>query len=246
MTTLEISHSKRLLIIPDIHNKTTRAEEMIMMVEPDHTIFLGDYFDSFGDSYMEADDTARWLKKSLEKPDRTHLVGNHDLSYMTPNPYLKCSGYDGAKYKTIAEHCIDWKKLVLYCQINDDWLCTHAGLSKRFCDSFDGNIHDILESSARDLSTIHDSDAPHPFFQVGKLRGGTKSVGGILWCDYDEFEDIPGIRQIFGHTNSGDIRHVTNKDSEHYCIDTGMRHYALYHDGELRVLKTRSLTTKPC
>ncbi|RNJ80109.1 MAG: hypothetical protein EB829_00760 [Nitrosopumilus sp. H8] len=246
MNALDISHDQKLLIVPDIHNKTESAEGIIKAVNPDHTIFLGDYFDSFGDSHMHADSTAKWLKESLARPDRTHLVGNHDLSYMASNPYLKCSGYDTIKYEVIAGYDIDWKKLSLYCWINDDWLCTHAGLSKKFYELFDDSVHRVLESSIHDLDAIEDINSLHPFFQVGRLRGGSEQTGGILWCDYEEFEDIAGVRQIFGHTNSERVRHAANGNSEHYCIDTGLRHYAVYDNGELRVGETRSLKTKPC
>ena len=29
------------------------------------------------------------------------------------------------------------------------------------------------------------------------------SIGGLCWCDYNEFRRIDGIRQIFGHTPRG-------------------------------------------
>lgn len=38
-------------------------------------------------------------------------------------------------------------------------------------------------------------------------RGGSNDVGCPLWCDYDEFGDIPGINQIFGHTPNYTILH---------------------------------------
>jgi len=56
-----------------------------------------------------------------------------------------------------------------------------------------------------------------------------------LWCGYDEFEDIPGLNQIFGHTPNHVVRHHKTKNSEHYCIDTKLNHYAMYQNGKIGI-----------
>ena len=61
---------------------------------------------------------------------------------------------------------------------------------------------------------------------MGFSRGGSNDVGGPLWCDYNEFVDILGINQIFGHTPNHIVRHHKTKNSEHYCIDIKINHYA--------------------
>lgn len=43
-------------------------------------------------------------------------------------------------------------------------------------------------------------------------------LGGLFWCDFrQEFEPVPGLTQVFGHTASGGdtIRRVADS----YCID---------------------------
>lgn len=40
----------KILIIPDIHNRFYEAEGIIMRENPDHTVFLGDYFNNYGDA----------------------------------------------------------------------------------------------------------------------------------------------------------------------------------------------------
>ena len=151
---------------------------------------------------------------------------------MTDNPNLKCSGYRTDKHNAIKEQNIDWNKLQMYCWIDEKWLCIHAGFSNDFfkqqCTQKLDSIQEILTNSKKDLEKINDVDYNHPFFQVGFSRGGSNNVGGPLWCDYDEFEDIPGINQIFGHTPNQFVRHNKTKNSEHYCIDTKLKHYAVY------------------
>ena len=83
----------------------------------------------------------------------------------------------------------------------------------------------MLDLSKNDLDKIDDENYILSFFQVGFSRGGSNDVGGPLWCDYDEFVDILGINQIFGHTPNHIVRHHKTKNSEHYCIDIKLNHY---------------------
>ncbi len=55
------------------------------------------------------------------------------------------------------------------------------------------------------------------------------------WCGYDEFVDIPGINQIFGHTPNHVVRHRKTNSSEHYCIDTKLAHYTVYQNDEMSI-----------
>lgn len=229
---------ENLVIIPDLHNKCDLAEKIIRSERPDRVVFLGDYFDDFYDTVEDADKTSKWLLRSLQHRDRVHLIGNHDLSYMTENPKLKCTGYERSKHEAIRNNNIPWGRAKLFCWV-DDWLCTHAGLANDFymqqktkgADS----VQKVLELSRHDLERIDDRDYFHAFFQAGFSRGGSSPVGGILWCHYGKFVDIPGVRQIFGHTRDRFVRHEKIGDSEHYCIDTQLNHYAVYQNRAMEV-----------
>lgn len=232
----ENQNPSKTVIIPDVHNQHELAEEIIQRESPGMVVFLGDYFDDFADTVGDADHTSRWLKNSLELQNRIHLVGNHDLNYMTDNPNMRCSGYGPDKHDMIKRRCIPWGKLRPFHWV-DDWLCTHAGLSNRFYmeNGASNSVHEFLEMSHADLEMIHATDHPHTFLQVGRMRGGTSPTGGIVWCDYTEFVDIPGIRQIFGHTRNATVRHKKTDISEHYCIDTHLRHYAVYENHAMTI-----------
>lgn len=91
-----------IAIIPDIHNKVSKAETLVKKIEMDPQIqkivFLGDYFDDFHDHPNDAKATAMWLKESLTKSNRIHLIGNHDLAYFYPwNPHTSCPGWEKSK-----------------------------------------------------------------------------------------------------------------------------------------------------
>lgn len=247
----------RTLIIPDIHNKIDVADKIIHNVgsSVEHIIFLGDYFDSFDETPESIYDTAAWLSDSLKKDGRTHLIGNHDLNYMTPNKNLKCSGFSQDKYDIISGHNIPWERLQMFCWLGEDlkdrddkrWLCTHAGLSNGFYTEMikeNGalSVQEMMEMSLADYENMHDESYNTRFFQVGEIRGGSAKVGGTAWCDYEEFTDIPGTRQIFGHTRGDDIRrHHGEHGAEHICLDTMLNHYAVYeHDtGTINVIPAK-------
>jgi len=216
----------KILIVPDIHNKWFEAEQIIDMENADRVVFLGDYFDSFDDNAEIAYETACWLKTSVETPNRIHLIGNHDLSYI--NQDYTCSGFTQNKLWAIKNAHIDFSKLRYYCLI-DNWLCTHAGLTKGFFKAYAQYetqfIPEFLDYMIENYEYRLSDCTPY--------RGGNNAHAGILWCDYDEFEPIPNINQIFGHTH-GDIRF---KDDNNICIDTWLNYYAVYEDGVMTVVK---------
>ena len=210
---------KRTLIIPDVHTRFKVAEALIARENPDKTIFLGDYFDAFGDDAETAAQTAAWLKDSMGCKNRIHLLGNHDLAYMDPLGHT-CSGFTSSKLEAIRNIGPDLTKLKDHYWMDEEWLCTHAGLSLTFYCRYGREklpvrqfLRDITE---RDHSLLYD---------CGPARGGADPCSGILWCDYsEEFEEIRGTNQVFGHTRGM----MPRKGSYHFCIDTELRHYGIY------------------
>ena len=210
----------KILIIPDVNPKFGLAETIIERENPDNVVFLGDYFDSFGDNMEIANQTALWLKESLEKPNRIHLLGNHDLSYLNENH--RCSGFDQVKLFAIRQTEVDLTKLQHYCWVGD-WLCTHAGLTREFMSSY--NINNLFVGEFLDYMIENYTDR---LYNCSPFRGGRDAHSGIVWCDYDEFLDIPNVKQIFGHTR-GSLRKTEN----HICLDTALHDYAIYENDVL-------------
>ena len=48
----------RTLIIPDLHHRTDHADHWLATQRHDRVVFLGDYFDGFGDNVNDARRTA--------------------------------------------------------------------------------------------------------------------------------------------------------------------------------------------
>ena len=211
----------KTLIIPDIHTDYIKAEEMIAVEKPDKVVFLGDYFDDWEDTLESTEQTALWLKTSLEDKNRTHLLGNHDLSYLYPT--YRCAGFSEGKQYVINKTGVDLKQLKSYCWV-DDYLCTHAGLSDDFYNAYKHRDESITEFLEADFPAL---------YNCSSLRGGLDRFSGIYWCDYNEFVDIPHVNQIFGHTNGKYPRYTGGST----CLDTRLRYYAV-HDKELKIKST--------
>ena len=232
----------KTLIFPDLHEPLApvlaRIEAIIAGEAPDRVVFLGDYFDHYNDTPSDADRTARWLKKSLTDPRRTHLIGNHDASYLWPNEATFCPGFTWEKEKAIrlvlGRNAAD--SFVFHIWV-DGWLLTHAGLSAQWVP--EGLQPDILDrwltDEAQAARASFAADKHHWFVSVGPKRGGIdRKAGGILWCDFRELLPIRGVRQIFGHTPADHIRRI---GQDHICLDTntghGPQHYAIVEDGKV-------------
>jgi hypothetical protein len=52
----------RWLILPDIHGKIRRANQIIELVPHDHLLLLGDFFDDLRTGVTDAADTAKQVK----------------------------------------------------------------------------------------------------------------------------------------------------------------------------------------
>lgn len=203
---------KITLIIPDIHLKWERADKIISNVGADEIIFLGDYFDDFNDTPDMIRKMCEWLSASVEKPNRIHLMGNHDIHYAYPNRMFECSGYEQWKY-FITQDNVDrkvWDKLKWYHILDDRWFLSHGGLHKLYMNQkilslretrdvfntkLDQWLHEECIKGLRNESWV---------FGIGHSRGGCQRVGGLLWCDYErEFAPVKGLNQIVGHTPQG-------------------------------------------
>lgn len=189
------------LILPDIHNRVLLAWRILKQEAGyDSCIFLGDYFDGWGDTSFEARDTALFIDHEISDPRHVFLMGNHDLSYRYPwNKAAYCPGWTPEKSEAVSkvlthEH---WDKMK-YFHVAHDILFSHAGVSKVFKQD-DIPFLEWIEMECEYSNSQFKNNNKHGFFKAGKFRGGHEEQSGILWCDHGEFipTDIP---QIYGHS----------------------------------------------
>ena len=194
--------------IGDIHGKVEQVERALAM--EGKKIFVGDFQDSFTRS---PEDHAKCLDLVLAAVDTGEveaIYGNHELSYIME--HHKCSGWDTKRWHVMVDRAEQIKaKFKTHILISPDILVTHAGLTNQLWEK-----HNL----SRDTMT-HTLDAwwpnpKSPMHQIGRYRGGWDEYGGLFWCDWNaEFEPVPGLTQIFGHTAGKGIRQV----EQNFCID---------------------------
>lgn len=248
----------RTIIISDLHNRTYWVEEALSssLLQPyDRVVFLGDYFDNYGDTPNDAYTSAKWLKQSLRMPSRIHLYGTHDLWYRFPaNPYIGASGNTVEKYHAIQKvlNQNDWNLLRLY-HYEQNYLMTHAGIHSYLISEYvfrnrnifdryivDNNlqldikdiINKIVKTATEEAIDRISKGFADSWLSAGFSRGGLQPVGGIIWLDWNqEFAPIPNLNQIVGHTEHKEPQEKITENSNNYDLDTRSLYIGILENG---------------
>jgi len=124
----------RTIVFSDLHQpEQSVLDEINRIIEinrPCNVVFLGDYFDNFGDTKEDTRRMANWLVESLKDKSRIHLIGNHDLAYFFPGTYTYCSGYSRDKNCVVLNALEKYIPEFRFYTWVDDILLTHGGLSQ--------------------------------------------------------------------------------------------------------------------
>lgn len=243
------------IVIGDIHNHWVMAEQIASLYDKTHrVVFVGDYFDDFGDTAQDAKQTACWLKESLDKPNRIHLMGNHDINYSYLN-YTKdlngnlqniynCSGYSVTKDSAVNSIMLtsDWNKIKFAHFENGFWF-THAGIHPHWFEhpvkGMDNEV--ILDKLAKATNDYLSRTWNETIGAVGRCRGGTHKKGGILWLDNNqEGILISNFKQVFGHTPTMGRADVwSENNSVNINVDCGLSQVVeISEDGTYGIIDT--------
>jgi hypothetical protein len=238
---------EKCLIIPDIHLEIAWPEAAIKAEAPDKVIFTGDYFDSrVCENKKLFENTAAWLKNSLNKPSHTspkriHLMGNHDGYRFPDNAHLtNYKGCTSEKAKLINSILTkeDWDKLKLF-HVEQGWLFTHAGLHKAHTGSLPSitleAVEQWLDGQVKQALIQAEMFNTHWIFEAGRARHGEADYGGITWCDATrEFQPIEGIKQCFGHSAQNSPLWI---DQNNLDLDCKQQYYGVLINGQIQTKK---------
>jgi hypothetical protein len=199
-------HGRKLsmaIIVGDIHGNVEKTERFLRYRADQPHVALGDYVDSFTESFESQLQVVQLLTNSTA----TLLWGNHDLNYVRNAPW-RSSGYQpqhAKQLQALFDELLRSRRLVA-AHSADGWLCTHAGLAE-------GDNGFVPDGCDQDSRTIADcineqffislaQNRTSPLFNIPVARGGDAPYGGIFW--FDPFREKTGLapvcRQIFGHT----------------------------------------------
>jgi hypothetical protein len=213
---------------------------------PDHfKIFVGDFVDSrtaaSRNDELSCLDTVLNL---IEQGKARACFGNHEWSYL--EPAIRCSNYTAEFDQQLKPYKDRMKRfLEFFVWLPDQKiLVTHAGITLKLWNECGFTVKTAAAKLA-EWSMLPVMDSPASW--IGMSRGGMDPIGGIFWCDYyTEFEPVPGLIQIFGHTSAltggkvaKDQAQGIRKRGNSYNIDCLVRTWEvleLQPDGILRTL----------
>lgn len=189
------------LVVGDLHGKLAVVKQALATSH--NVVFVGDYVDSYTESVELQIQTLDAVLDAIENEgDRvTGLIGNHEVSYLTP--HMRCSGFNSATNMHLMTRSSRMMNTLKYYTRVDGFLISHAGVSQRFL-------------TCAGLDTVEEYIDSNNYDQIGVYRGGLSPVGGLFWCDWRfDFAPIENLPQVVGHTRGQNIRRNGNS----YCVD---------------------------
>ena len=218
----------RTLVLGDVHNNVDRVDEIVAYEKPELTVIVGDLHDSWGHGRAAAKKTAQWQAARIRDPAWKLLMGNHDAQYAFGKGIFNPCGANKSKKYTIDRFIrpIDWHQMPLFFE-HQGFVISHAGIHPRFLENGPWSTE-----FGQVTQEIFWRNPYHCWVNVvGRSRGGDAIAGGALWCDYyAEFEPVPGLKQIFGHSHCSEI---ATKDGLNFCIETSLKEYLILTDGKM-------------
>lgn len=242
---------KRIAYVGDVHGKTTWIPKLSAVAMVDHTVFLGDYVDTFDKNntpLMQADNLKHIIDIKLANPkDITLLIGNHDIQYFDPsNQNLRCSGYNEKAAYMYSDIFRNHQDLFDIAYWDGDRLATHAGVTSWWYDIWchaigqgkkqgPDHVEELIVNPLNKYFHEKNGKALELIALVGQKRGGMNNTGGPLWADKRELELFPlkGVNQVVGHTYVSNIyKHYNDDESMTYFCDTGLDEILVFQDIE--------------
>jgi len=202
---------KKVIVIGDIHGRTTWKQIIEHEHDADLIVFMGDYFDSFIAEYTTDHQISNFqeicqIKRDM--PGRIALLyGNHDHHYL-PGITGRCSGYQRGRAIDIGEMVRDAvkEKLVQMCVTYENFIMTHAGITDVW---FKHTFNKSLSTSSPESISSYLNELllyqPREFsFSPGMYNDpyGEEVEQTPIWVrPHSLRKNMPnGMRQIVGHT----------------------------------------------
>src|ERR1035437_1847017 len=197
----------KIVVVSDIHGVDIWKKIVSDNDDADKFIFIGDYFDSFnitGEKQIHNfKDIIAYKKSNTDKV--ILLIGNHDWHYIMMGRHY--SGFQKGFQYYIREELESATKegLMQICYIHDNYLFSHAGVTKTWCENNDVDLNNI-EQSINDLFTYK----PRVFnFTTGKYCDiyGNETSQTPIWVRPKSLlaDAVEGYIHVVGHTVKDNI-----------------------------------------
>lgn len=228
----------RTLVVGDVHNRWNDAEDVVkkFINIVDEIVFVGDYFDDFGDTTEDVFSMVHWLKENVDNPKLKFIIGNHDMHYKWVNPFVQGSGWTAQKH-AVLNNLMPFNKLKPVYE-SQGFIFSHAGITEPLLHPLKPfDFEDFEQRCYIEMNAIATGEDSY-IFGVGKSRGGMHKKGGITWADWNaDFVPIPGMNQIVGHTHSKLIQYKAIENSINVNVDCFPYSVLLVDEGKFKEMK---------
>lgn len=224
----------KILVIGDIHGKNIWENIKNLINEYDKFIFVGDYFDSFTikpiTQLKNFNKIVQFKEENLDKVEL--LIGNHDYHYF-PLITEEYAGYQPTmrfNYQNALRVAYN-KGLMNVCYIYNDYLFSHAGFTKTWCNNKNIDINNI-EDSVNDLFKYK----PYEFgFELGRNHSyyGDDITQGPFWVRPTSLykDAIENYIQVVGHTGMNNIKEYSKNIIIVDCLDSKNQYLHIDENG---------------
>lgn len=193
-----------IIVIGDIHGRNLWKNIISKEVDVNKIIFIGDYFDSRDDISVQqqVDNFKEILEFKKNNMDKVILLlGNHDFHYLKDarENYSGFNQYHFIDINELIEPSVR-SGLVTVCYTHDNYVFTHAGITKTWCNDNDIDINNLSDSINQALF-----ENPNAFrFNMGDnfSRTGDDVTQSPIWVRIPSlFKDkLDGKTFVIGHT----------------------------------------------
>ena len=219
----------KIVCLGDTHGRTHWKNIVAKETDADKIVFIGDYFDTHYDVSVDQQiqnfiDILNFKKENVDKV--ILLIGNHDFHYLkgAQETYPGYQKFRAVDINEVLEPAVS-TGLLQMCYVYENYVFTHAGLTKTWCSDNDINLSELEDSvNIRFMSNIESFR-----FTYGDnfSNSGDDVTQPPIWVRIPSLlaDRLEGYRFVVGHTTLQELTitdHLIGVDtigtSEEYLV----------------------------
>lgn len=204
----------KIIALGDTHGRTHWKNIVAKETDADKIIFIGDYFDTHYDVSVDQQiqnfiDILNFKKENVDKV--ILLIGNHDFHYLkgAQETYSGYQKFKATDINEVLEPAVS-TGLLQMCYVHDNYVFTHAGLTKTWCSNNEINLSELEDSVNRRFMSNIESFR----FTYGDnySQSGNDITQPPIWVRIPSLlaDKLEGYRFVVGHTTLQEITITDN------------------------------------